>query len=267
MLTIGQMSKACGVTVKTLHHYDKIGLLTACHVDPDTGYRYYCEEQIGRMLLIDRLKRYGFSLSEIRFLLQVTDEHELRRQLTGQRLRLVREREKLSITIREIDSHLEEFERTGDVMSYQNQYEVTVKESEPMALVAVRDVMPVSAFGDNYARLFQRIIAEKLTSTGLTMAIYHDEAFDPACNDTELAVEITETDKADRVLPAMTCATTLHKGPYAALPDAYGRVYSWLKAAGYELAGPPFEIYRKTAFDKLPPEEWLTEIYFPVKKS
>ena len=65
MLTIGQMSKACGVTVKTLHYYDKIGLLSAQEVDGDTGYRYYSEEQIGRMLLIDRLKRYGFSLAKI----------------------------------------------------------------------------------------------------------------------------------------------------------------------------------------------------------
>lgn len=266
MLTIGQMSKACGVTVKTLHYYDKIGLLTAQEVDPDTGYRYYCDDQIGRMLLIDRLKRYGFSLAEIQELLQISCEEELHRQLKGQRLRLLRERERLSITIHEIDSHLAEFERTGDLMSYQNQYEVKLKESERMALISVRETMPVSAFGDYYARLFQRVIAEKITSLGVTMAIYHDETFDPACNDTELAVVIAEEDQADRVLPAMLCAATVHKGPYAALPDAYGRVYSWLKASGYSLAGPPFEIYRKTAFDKLPPEEWETEIFFPVKK-
>lgn len=73
MLTIGQMSKACSVTVKTLRHYDKIGLLRACEVDRFTGYRYYSEDQIGRMLLIDRLKRYGFSLSDIQGLMQISD--------------------------------------------------------------------------------------------------------------------------------------------------------------------------------------------------
>lgn len=265
MLTIGQMSKACGVTVKTLHYYDKIGLLSAQEVDRDTGYRYYSEEQIGRMLLIDRLKRYGFSLAKIQELLQISCEKELHRQLKGQRLRLVREVERLSVTIHEMDSHLAEFERTGDLMSYQNQYEVILKESERMALISVRETMPVSAFGDHYARLFGRVIAEGITASGLTMAIYHDETFDPACNDTELAVLVAEEEKADKVMPAMLCASTMHKGPYAALPDAYGRVFGWLKASGYALAGAPFEIYRRTAFDKLPPEEWETEIYFPVK--
>ena len=41
---------------------------------------------------------------------------------------------------------------------------------------------------------------------------------------------------------------------------------AWMKAEGWQIAGCPFEIYRKTGFDKLPPEEWETEIFFPVKR-
>lgn len=40
-LQIGEFSKLCGVTVKTLHHYEKLGLITPSKVDPWTGYRYY----------------------------------------------------------------------------------------------------------------------------------------------------------------------------------------------------------------------------------
>ena len=40
------------------------------------------------------------------------------------------------------------------------------------------------------------------------MAIYHDETFDPACNDTELGVIVAEEEKADKVLPVMLCAAT-----------------------------------------------------------
>lgn len=43
MLSIGQMSKTCGVSVKTLRHYDKIGLLRPEQTDMFTGYRYYDE--------------------------------------------------------------------------------------------------------------------------------------------------------------------------------------------------------------------------------
>jgi len=260
------MSKACSVTVKTLHHYDKIGLLKASDVDRFTGYRYYSEEQIGTMLLIDRLKRYGFSLSDIQNLLQQQNNQELKRQLKFQKIRLEREMEHLSLTMREIEKHLEEFERTGDIMSYQNQYEVVLKESELLALVTVRQEMSVDEFGHYYGRAFERVAREHLTPSGLTLAIYHDDEFDPAHSDIELGVEVLEKDRADQVLEPRLCAVTIHKGPYASLPDAYGRIVSWIKAEGYQMTGCPFEIYRKTSFDQLPPEEWETEIFFPVSK-
>ena len=69
MLSVGEFSKICLVSVKTLHHYDRIGLLKPAQVDAVTGYRYYEVAQIERMLLIARLKRYGMTLVEIaRFL-------------------------------------------------------------------------------------------------------------------------------------------------------------------------------------------------------
>lgn len=266
MLTIGQMSKACSVTVKTLRHYDKIGLLRACEVDRFTGYRYYSEDQIGRMLLIDRLKRYGFSLSDIQGLMQISDPGEMERQLKRQRFRLERELEHLQITIRELNTHLDDFERTGDVMSYQNQYEVVLKQSEEKALLTERHNMSVEEFGTYYSRIFQKIVQDQIESTGVTLAIYHDDEFDAAHSDVELAVEITDREKADCILESRLCATTIHRGAYSGLPDAYGKVFAWLKAEGYQLDGAPFEIYLKTAFDKLPPEEWETEIYFPVRR-
>ena len=134
MLTIGQMSKVCGVSVKTLHHYDKIGLLKPQKTDEANGYRYYEDSQIGTMLLIGRLKRYGFPLVDIQRLLTVKDSRELLRQMHQQRFRLERQMEHISITIREMGYHLEEFERTGDIMSYQNNYEIVVKEAGPYTM-------------------------------------------------------------------------------------------------------------------------------------
>lgn len=49
MLQIGEFSRICQVSVKTLHHYDKIGLLAPAEVDRFTGYRYYQISQIDEM--------------------------------------------------------------------------------------------------------------------------------------------------------------------------------------------------------------------------
>ena len=65
------------MSVKTLHHYDKIGLLVPAQVDQFTGYRYYQAEQIDTMNYIQRLKRYGFSLEEIQQIITLSDEKEI----------------------------------------------------------------------------------------------------------------------------------------------------------------------------------------------
>ena len=125
MLTIGQMSKVCGVSVKTLRHYDKIGLLKPQRIDEINGYRYYEDPQIGTMLLIGRLKRYGFSLTEIQALLTIPDSRELLRQLYKQRFRLERQMEHISITIREMGYHLEDKGSRGTGSRYPEKQDVS----------------------------------------------------------------------------------------------------------------------------------------------
>lgn len=62
---IGEFSKLNRVTVKTLRHYEEIGLLVPSQVDKWTGYRYYDVCQLGRMNTIRYLKELGFTLEEI----------------------------------------------------------------------------------------------------------------------------------------------------------------------------------------------------------
>ena len=65
-LKIGEFSRLCRVTVRTLRHYEEIGLLVPEIVDQFTGYRYYSIEQLQKMQSILQLKGMGFSLEEIR---------------------------------------------------------------------------------------------------------------------------------------------------------------------------------------------------------
>lgn len=65
-LSIGEMAKLRGVTVDTLRHYDKIGLLKPFHIDRETGYRYYSISQYEVLGTIKELRSIGFSLEEIK---------------------------------------------------------------------------------------------------------------------------------------------------------------------------------------------------------
>ena len=69
-LKIGEFSRLCRVTVRTLRHYEEIDLLVPEIVDRDTGYRYYSVAQLQKMQDILSLKGMGFSLEEIRDLFE-----------------------------------------------------------------------------------------------------------------------------------------------------------------------------------------------------
>ena len=46
MLSIGEFSKICKVSTKTLRYYAEIGLILPSEIDPKNGYRYYAIEQL-----------------------------------------------------------------------------------------------------------------------------------------------------------------------------------------------------------------------------
>ncbi|WMW79635.1 MerR family transcriptional regulator [Undibacterium cyanobacteriorum] len=63
-LKIGDLAKRTGITVRTLHHYDKLGLLTPS-VRSDAGYRLYDRNDIARLHRIQALRRLDLSLQEV----------------------------------------------------------------------------------------------------------------------------------------------------------------------------------------------------------
>ncbi len=57
----------------------------------------------------------------------------------------------------------------------------------------------------------------------------------------------------------------MYEGPYEAIAPAYEHLMSWVTQEGFDLVGPPEEIYL-TDPDDVPPEHYLTEIRMPVAR-
>lgn len=72
METVTQIAKLTGVSVRTLHHYDAIGLLKPTRVT-EAGYRLYDDEALERLYLILLFREIGFPLKEIRGILDAPD--------------------------------------------------------------------------------------------------------------------------------------------------------------------------------------------------
>ena len=64
LLRVGELAKRTGITVRALHHYDTIGLLSPS-ARSDAGYRLYNREDLARLHQVLALRRFGWTLAEI----------------------------------------------------------------------------------------------------------------------------------------------------------------------------------------------------------
>ena len=101
-MRIKEFAKLTGVSVRTLHYYDEIELLTPAFVDKSTGYRYYDEQSILRMQEILFYRELDFSLKSIGEILS-SPNYDARKSLEEQKILLTLKKERLERLIASID--------------------------------------------------------------------------------------------------------------------------------------------------------------------
>ena len=70
--SVSQVSKLAGASVRTLYHYDQIGLLTPLR-QQDNGYRCYSEQHLAKLQQILLYRQLDFGLEQIRDMMQAPD--------------------------------------------------------------------------------------------------------------------------------------------------------------------------------------------------
>ena len=108
MYLIKKVSEISGVSVRTLHHYDEIGLLSPRK--NEHGYRYYTEEDLSYLQTILFYKYLGFTLKEIKGLLK-QDESEILPHLKRQLILMKEEKQRILTLIDTLEKTIESQER------------------------------------------------------------------------------------------------------------------------------------------------------------
>lgn len=133
-MRIKAFAKLTGVSVRTLHYYDAIGLLKPAEVDRENGYRLYDEQSLERMQAILFYRELDFPLAEIERILS-SPAYDRQRALEMQRQLLILKRERLSRLITAIESAQKEenimdmkaFD-SSEIMAAKEQYAKEVRE-------------------------------------------------------------------------------------------------------------------------------------------
>ncbi|MBB5933978.1 MerR family transcriptional regulator [Streptomyces zagrosensis] len=276
MFSIGDFAKHGRVSVRMLRHYDAIGLLRPAHVDPYTSYRGYEASQLARLNRVIALKDLGFTLQQVR---SVLDEEvsvgELRGMLRLRQAEVGAAMAADAARLAGIEARLQTIESEGTMSAS----EVVVK-TVPGARVAEltgtaesfgpEHIGPV--IGPLYEELFRRLAAAGVTPTGAAIA-YYDEAPGSALEGAvtvHAAVPVGVTSAAGQPfqivdLPGIEqAATIVHRGSMDAIVPTAQTLARWADANGYRSTGYARELYLDC---EGPTDSWVTEMQEPVTRA
>ena len=271
MLKIGDFSNLARVTIKALRYYDELGLLKPVKVDEFTGYRYYETSQLTQLHRIVAMKDMGLSLEEIARLLK--DNVSFAHILDLLHSKQEEQKRKLEVEtdrLKRVEEWLMQVEKEGKMPDY----EIVIKKIMPQKVISVRGILPdYSATGQVFQKMAPYVYRSGSQMTGPPLAIYYDEGYKEKDVDAEVAFPIAKDvpSKGEfkcKELPGYDqMATTIHKGAYNTIGTAYTALGKWIEANGYQISGPCREIYFTDPRSGTPPNEYITEVQFPVAKA
>ena len=268
-LKIGEFSKLMQVTVKTLRHYEQRGLLLPDKVDMWTGYRYYSIAQMQRLNIIRSLQRQGFTLEEIKELLedgmQMPSIEQLTKKIeeTEQQLQLLIERRKQ--LLKWIDSHKQI--KSMEKFSIQSLPEIIVaSHREIIPDYSARGMLCVNKIGPEMQRL-----GCKCPAPGYCFTIEHSKEYRSTDIDIEYCEQVEEMGQDSDIiqfkrLPAVPKALCMkHVGPYERFHESFTEAFAYIEEQGYKIAGDFRTCYIDGVWNQEDPEQWLSIIQIQIE--
>lgn len=274
MIKIGDFSQLTRVTVKTLHHYDAIGLLKPAVVDPFTGYRYYAVHQMAQVHRILALKDLGLSLDQISVLLsEELPAAVIQRMLQVKAAELESRIAQEHVQLTRVKARLAQIAREGK----QPRHEIVLKQVEAIQVLAARAVVPSAAeLGAFFNRAMAVFTQHRALGVGPLLAIYHTDEYREVDLDVEAAIPLRAGTKVTndvhsfqvrlRELPGGTFATLIcTMAQRDDVVTANQALCSWIEAHGYQIAATP---YREVYIEQPAPGAPLVfEMQLPIEAS
>ena len=268
-LKIGEFSQMMQVTVKTLRHYEQKGVLVPYEVDEWTGYRYYSITQMQRLNTIRGLQRQGFTLEEIKELLedgaQTPSIEQLTQKIeeTERHLQLLMERR--DQLLKWMDSHKQI--KTMEKFSIQSLPEIIVaSHREVISGYSALGLLCVNKIGPEMQRL-----GCKCPPPGYCFTIEHNQEFCAENIDIEYCEQVEEMGVDSDIiqfkrLPAVEKALCMkHVGPYERFYESFTEALTYMEEQGYKMAGALRTSYIDGAWNQEDPEKWLSIIQIPIE--
>lgn len=272
MFKIGDFSRLSQISIRMLRFYDEQDILKPIFIDEENGYRHYDATQLVITNQINFLRQTGFSTQQIKKIVHSGySKEQLQMLVTNKQDELRKEIFLLEKKIASLEKTKRLLEKEKTMMSY----EVEIKKIPSQIMMCKRGIIP------SYEK-------EWLLWNGLKNEIgelkkdieycddipartyFYDDGYIEKDPDVEVCVAVkkkyqdTENIKF-KTMPSKKCACITFKGSFDLMAEVHFVITNWIVEHHFELDGPNFTIFHKGPGMCESPDEYITEVCFPIK--
>lgn len=279
--SIGETADITGISSKTLRYYDSLNLVIPEIRDPQNNYRYYSDDQVIRLLAVQRLRLMGCNQQMLRTLIQENSLEALCKQM--------------ELRIQDLEAEIEE--RTK-IINESTEFLLRLKTSMKLRTAALNqsgdlsDQIRIEEIPVSHMLCEERIVPNfnicttsiqfrielysKCRNLGLTplgpeiSTYYTDLLGQFVIQDCRMriGVFVKEVPHCDQIqtFGGFSAAVSTHIGSYDTLVNTHLAMLRWIKQNGYELDGAVTDEFTISPIDVLDQKNQVIKTIMPVRK-
>ena len=265
-LPIGDFARATQLSVKTLRHYHRVGLLEPADIDTETGYRYYRAEQIPTAQVIKRFRALDMPLEQISAVLEAADVATRNALLSTHLNKMEAELARTQQAVASLRGLLDQTPPASRAEIRHRQVAAT-----PTAAISeIIDIADASAWYQGaLGELRGTMAAHGVPGADWPGGVYANELFTDERGLATIFVAARDPVRPTgrvkpMVIPAVELAVIVHPGRLDDIDLSYGALASYVAEHALAVDGPIREYYLVGSHDTADDTQWRTEIGWPI---
>ena len=268
LFQIGDVAKLFHISVSSLRHYEKTGLLQPEYIDSETGYRYYSTRQFECLNTIRYLRVLDMPLPQIADFLKNRDVNKIRQLLRQQKETVIRRQKDFQIIEKKIENRLKQLD---DALSSKLDT-VQITQTQARRIAWIRNNLSINSYLDLETSIRELESRQKkavvfIGKVGVGIAKEqlqkkHYSRYDMVF----LILDKEDTYNGDtEELPAETCVSVRFCGSHIEAPTYYKKLDDFISDHNMIIAGSSKEITMIDYGITNDTSQFVTEIQIPIE--
>lgn len=268
LFQIGDVAKLFHLSVGSLRHYEKIGLLQPEYIDSETGYRYYSTRQFECLNTIRYLRVLDVPLSQVADFLKNRDVNKIREMLCQQKEIVIQKQKDFQIIERKIENRLKQLD---DALS--SELDTVQVVQTPIRRIAwIRNNLSINSYLDLETSIRKLEDRQKnavvfIGKVGVGIAKKRLQKKQYSCYDMVFLILDKEDsyNGATEELPTETCVSIRFCGSHSEAPVYYQKLDDFISNHNMIITGFSKEITMIDYGITNDTSQFVTEIQIPIK--